>query len=514
MLCLVLRPEGEVVVIEGIGGLGKTWAARAAFETARNSNRFDNYLWISLSRSCSRRRCIENIATCLSIDIGDEMLSSRIRVMIMEYLARRRFLLVLDNAYFVEDNILRYLGIPDPGEQSFGSKVIVTTRTGRAKAVVKPTLVITPQPLSYQASYDLLHEKIGKDVGPDLIENCFGLPLSLILLAGGLCDVPTQEEFINKTGLARQYQSPKVSVFTTMIQLVWFGYFGLPDDTTRLCFKHCLDFPDDEAVPVKDVIILWKAHDLIHRGYHEANFIGMEVLHVLSKHGLIHFEGDDHIRVHDVIRETMRPWREKDYEEELEFYIDNCVQISELFLRGNRYMRNICEDLFFCKGLLRVLDLSFTRIIILPQSISHLFYLRYLLLVECDHLEKIQHIGPLEKLEVLKASGCCSLKSVECGSFDRMRFLEVLDLSRTSIECLPSLAGCTELSQLLLQDCPCLKPEQGTDSNYKSCDTKFIRFPYGVSKKGAVRNLEVRANKDHVNWMDMLWLPSGLTLEL
>lgn len=451
MLYLVLRPEDEVVVIEGIGGLGKTWAARAAFETARNSNRFDNYLWISLSGRCSRRRCIEKIATCLSIDIGKELLSSRIRVMIMEHLARSKFLVVLDNAYFVEDNILRYLGIPDPREQNFGSKVIVTTRTGRATAVVKPTIVITPEPLTYQASYDLLHEKIGKDIDPDLIENCFGMPLSLILLGGALCDVPTQEEFRVLIREAYVAQGPKVSVFTTMIRLVQFGYRRLPSVTARLCFQYCLNFPDDEAVPIKDLIILWIVHDLIPetRGYHEANCIGMEILHVLSKHGLIHFEGEDHIRVHDVIRETVFPEHENGYAELYDWYIDNCIRISELFLRGNHYMRTICEDFFCREGILRVLDLSFTRIIFLPQSISHLSYLRFLLLVECGHLEKIQHIGALEKLEILKASGCCSLKSVESGSFDRMSLLEILDLSKTSIECLPSLAACTKLNKLL-----------------------------------------------------------------
>ena len=161
-----------------------------------------------------------------------------------------------------------------------------------------------------------------------------------------------------------------------------------------------------------------------------------------------------------------------------------------------------------------MLNLSLTRIINLPKSISRLNYLGLLLLVGCGHLEKIQHIGSLEKLKVLDASGCCSLKIVECGSFDRMRFLENLDLSETSIECLPSLAACTELNQLLLQDCPRLKSDQTTETNDKSCAMKFIKFPYGVSEECAVRNLQLGTNKDLVDWMAMLWLPPGLTFEL
>ncbi|VAH72814.1 unnamed protein product [Triticum turgidum subsp. durum] len=547
MLCLILRPEGEVVAIEGTGGLGKTWAAKAAFETARNSNRFDTYIWVSLSTSCSLRRCTEKIATCLSIDIGEELLSSRIRVMIKERLMRRKFLLVLDNAYFVEENILGKLGIPCPREQSLGSKVIVTTRTGRTVSVMDPAILISPQPLTDQASYDLLREKIGRDIDLQLIDNCFGMPLSIILLAGALCDIPTQEssKLISEAYVALR---PKISVFTTMIRLVKFSYHRLPSDTARRCFLYCLLFPDDEAITVKDLIILWKLDGIIQeaRDSHEANCYGEEILHVLLKHGLIHFEGDHHIRIHDVIRETVsQVGRENGYVEQPEKYFDNDIPFeyllakfggrislmntvkeelraspsheffstSTLLLRGNRHMRTISEE-FFCRvGMLRVLDLSFTPIRILPQSISRLFHLRLLLLAGCGHLERIQHIGSLEMLEALSASGCGSLKRVECGSFDRMGLLKILDLSRTSIECLPSLAASVELNQLLLQDCAFLKSERTMETDHKSCDTEFIRFPYGVSKKGAVSNLQIGTSKDLVNWMAMLWLPCGLNFE-
>lgn len=550
MLCLVLRPQGEVVVIEGIGGLGKTWTAKAAFEAARNSNLFDIYIWVSLSRSCSLRRCIEKIAACLSSGTGEELSSQRIRAKIREHLARRKFLLVLDNAYFTEENILEHLGIPHPREQSFGSKIIVTTRTGRALAVMEPATVITPQPLAYQDSYDLLREKIGKDISPsdtlELINNCYGMPLSIILLAGALCDVPTQEEFAELISETYRVQGHKVSPSNTMIRLVDFGYRRLPSDTARHCFLYCLLFPDNEAIPVKDLIIFWIMDGLIQeaRDFHDANCIAMEILQVILKHGLIYLEDDDHVRMHDVIRETVsRLGRGNGYVEQPDWCFDNDVRLeylaklgrrisvmntkkeelcgspycnwtSTLLLRGNRHMRTVSEEFFGRMGLLRVLDLSFTRIKVLPQSISHLLWLRMLLLIGCEHLEKIQHIGPLEMLEVLNASGCSSLKEIECGSFDHMMLLKILDLSRTSIECLPSLAASMELRQLLLQDCPCLESEQTTETNAKPRDTTFVKFPYGVSKTGAVRNLQLGANKDLVDWMAMLWLPRGLIFEL
>ncbi|XBI44567.1 hypothetical protein VPH35_109184 [Triticum aestivum] len=495
MLCLVLPPEGEVVVIEGIGGLGKTWTAKAAFKPQATQIALKTYV--------------------------EELLSSRIRVMIKEHLARRKFLLVLNNVYFLKENILWHLGIPCPREQSLGSKVIVTTRTRRALSVMDPAL------------------KIGKDIDLKLIDNCYGMPLSVILPVGALCDVPTQEEFSKLISEAYVAQGPKVSVFTTMIRLVKFGYHRLPSDTARHCFLYFLLFPNNEAISVKDLIMFWKLDGMIQeassRDSHEANCNGKEIIHVLLKHGLIHSEGDDHIHMHDVVRETVSQLgRDNGYVEQPQRYFDGdirislmntikeelraspsheCFPTSTLLLRGNRHMRTIPEEFFCCVGMLRVLDLSFAPIRILLRSISRLYHLRLLLLVGCGHLQKIQHIGSLHMLEILNASGCGSLKSVECGSFDRMRLLKILDLSGTSIAYLPSLAACMEVTQLLLQDCPCAESEPTRETSHNTCDTESTKFAHGVSKTGAASNLQIGTSKDLVNWMAMLWLPPGPTFE-
>lgn len=137
-----------------------------------------------------------------------------------------------------------------------------------------------------------------------------------------------------------------------------------------------------------------------------------------------------------------------------------------------------------------------------------------LLLIGCDHLEKIQYIGSLALLEVLDASGCGSLKSIDSGSFDRMVLLKVLDLSRTSIKHLPSLSASVELCHLLLQGCPCLGSEQTIVPNAMLSESKLIEFPYGLSKTGAVQNLQLGRIGDLVDWMAMRLLPCGLTFQL
>jgi disease resistance protein RPS2 len=149
-------------------------------------------------------------------------------------------------------------------------------------------------------------------------------------------------------------------------------------------------------------------------------------------------------------------------------------------------------------GILGILDLSFTKIKVLPSSISCLAMLRMLLLIGCDLLEEIQHMGSLVQLEVLNASGCSSLRSIESGSFDCMVLLKVLDLSETSITMLTSITASVELRHLHLQGCAFMQSE----------------LPYGVFKSGAVINLQLGSIENLAYWMDMLWLPCGLTFQL
>ncbi|XP_052138731.1 probable disease resistance protein At4g27220 [Oryza glaberrima] len=551
MFRLLFRPEVGSIVIEGIGGSGKTWAAKAAYQVARTNNLFDDYIWVSLSINCSLRRCIDKIIACLSCEIREDLPVQRTKMMINEYLTKRKFLLVLDNAYFTEENILEHLGVPHPRRQNIGSKVIVTTRTGRTRGAVVPDTVIIPQPLTYEESYNLLRTKIGKEVGSshilDLTSNFYGIPLSVILLAGVFCDVPNQDTLRELVHKAYITLGTKVSVFHTLQRLVKFAYHQLPNDQARHCFLYCLLFPEDQGIPVNDLIRFWIFDDLIIQSskFHEASHIGKEILDVLLKRGMLYLEDNDHVRMHDVIRETVSGYgKENGYREQLDWkvdnpatklerlsklstrislmntemeYLDGSVQglwISSLLLRGNSRMKYISEEFFHHVGMPGIVDLSFTRIKVLPNSISYLTTLRMLLLSGCGHLEEIQHIASLAQLEVLDASCCRSLRSIESGSFDHMMLLKLLDLSATSIKFLPSLPASRELRHLLLHNCPCLGSENTMRSNAILSDVKYIRFPYGVSKTGAVQNMQLGRIEDIMDWVDMLWLPCGLNFQL
>ncbi|WVZ68526.1 hypothetical protein U9M48_017457 [Paspalum notatum var. saurae] len=363
----------------------------------------------------------------------------------------------------------------------------------------------------------------------DLISYCYGMPLIIILLAGVLCDAPTEEAFTN-VHVALQTQ---ISVFNTMQKIVKFVYYHLPSDNVRQCLLYCLLFPEDRGVTVKELLRYWIMDGLLQKtvDFDEANNIGKQILDVLIKHGMVYLDDNEHVRMHDVIWEVVsRFGKDMGYQEQNNWYFSNpiikfehlatysrrillmdtemeCLYgsphflfLSSLLLRRNYLLKAISERFFCYMDGLGILDLSFTSIEVLPPSISCLTRLRMLLLIGCDNLKEIQHIAPLVQLEVLDASGCVSLKSVGSGSFDCMVLLKILDLSATSITSLASIPASVELRHLNLQNCPFVGSE----------------LHYGVSKGGVVRNLHLGdiGIEDLEDWMGMLWLPRGLTFKL
>ena len=117
-----------------------------------------------------------------------------------------------------------------------------------------------------------------------------------------------------------------------------------------------------------------------------------------------------------------------------------------------------CEHLekLEMEGLKRLTLLDLSRACALkeiPDQLSRSSKLRQLLLPDCKNLEKLPELKDLTKLEDLNLSGCQVLKEIEKQSFERMTLLQKLNLSETQIESVPALSNPSNLRQLLLEKC-------------------------------------------------------------
>ncbi|KAK3424065.1 hypothetical protein EUGRSUZ_F00839, partial [Eucalyptus grandis] len=114
----------------------------------------------------------------------------------------------------------------------------------------------------------------------------------------------------------------------------------------------------------------------------------------------------------------------------------NCPKLTRLSLKFNMSLEAIPKSFFkHLKGL-KVLNLSYTRLMELPDTISHLESLEALLLQKCEklcHIPCVQRLGSLRKLDL---RGCAVLREVPEG-MEMLVKLTYLDLRGTKIEVLP-----------------------------------------------------------------------------
>ncbi|XP_052193542.1 disease resistance protein At4g27190-like isoform X3 [Diospyros lotus] len=104
-----------------------------------------------------------------------------------------------------------------------------------------------------------------------------------------------------------------------------------------------------------------------------------------------------------------------------------CPSLEKLSLQQNYDLMVIPSSFFLCMPALKVLNLSYTSIKCLPESISKLVNLEELFLRGCDLLMELPiEIGELEKLELFDLEGTpLSYLPEEIGKIDQLRSLKV-----------------------------------------------------------------------------------------
>ncbi|XP_052182609.1 putative disease resistance protein At4g19050 isoform X2 [Diospyros lotus] len=122
--------------------------------------------------------------------------------------------------------------------------------------------------------------------------------------------------------------------------------------------------------------------------------------------------------------------------------LSDCTSLKELHAKSFEHM----------SCLLR-LDLSGTKITVVPD-LSKLCNLRHLLLKNCSDLSDVPQLGSLTKLVELNLHGIRSLRRADF--VEHMNRLQILDLSGTQLEQLPSRSRLENLNELYLRGCPCL----------------------------------------------------------
>ncbi|KAB2063501.1 hypothetical protein ES319_A10G220200v1 [Gossypium barbadense] len=444
-----------LIGVWGMGGIGKTTIMKDVHNRLLEESKFRNLIWVTVSQDFDIRRLQKNIAFQLGEELSDDddaiVRAGKLSKMLR---GQMRYVLILDDVW--ERFSLEDVGILEPTTNN-GCKLVLTTHSERVAESMGFKKVEVPC-FSMEEAMNLFLSKVGQDMLPNptleplmklAVRECDGLPLAVVTLAGcmrGKSDPRMWENAIDELrGNIRNINDMEDKVYGCL-KFSYDRLQGIDQD----CLLYCALYPEDHEINKNEIIEYWMEEGLIDEmGSRKAMGRSRHsILQKLKENCLLERVQDRPcIKMHDLVRDmalhitrkrflvkagmqlkevpNMEEWGE-DLEKVslMRNFISTspqtmkCLKFPKLttLLLSRNALKEIPESFFEHFPNLKILDLSYTRLQSLPNSISF-----------------------LEKLTVLLLRGCWNLKSLPCLS--KLQALKKLDLGRSGIGEITHLTG-------------------------------------------------------------------------
>ncbi|PIA24746.1 hypothetical protein AQUCO_48800001v1, partial [Aquilegia coerulea] len=487
----------------GMGGVGKTTMMKNINNLLLEQKiRFNKVIWVTVSKDATVQKLQSNIAMAVKVDLSKEHDEAIMAALLLKAFHRMgRFVLILDDMW--EEFSLHDLGVPMPTKEN-GCKLVLTTRSSEVCHKMECESIIKAELLSEEEGWELFINKYGADLPPgveevarDIVKECACLPLAIITTAVAMRGkVDIQDWKGSLTDLQE-----RTSLFNDMeakvIERLKFSYNHL-DKISQNCFLYCALYPEDWEIKEYELINYWIIEGLIQgRSSEDEIDCGYRILNILKSCCMLEELYKDktrrglrkYVKMHDLIRDMAlnigrtnpkllikagaqyrKNTAKEDWPEDLErasFMVNaievvtispECPRLLTLFLAKNPLTRMIASDFFLHMKGLTVLNLCFTWISFLPESISNLVNLRGLLLSHCYSLRAVPSLSKLQSLIVLKLNytsieelpqgmemlinlKCLNLRStkqlqetIPVGLLRNLSSLQELDLSKIGVD--------------------------------------------------------------------------------
>lgn len=432
----------SVIPIVGMAGIGKTTLAKLVFDAVDDGEFFDETLWVSVSDDFDHQNILGSVLVALSRNMGRV---ENIDVMVdrlQQELEGKKFLLVLDdvlNENYEKWDRLRnfFLGISGIN----GSAIIVTTHSRKVASIMEtsPGCRYELKPLSCDESWSIISEAVSGNggepitsdleaIGKEIAEKCEGLPLAARVFGRMM-----RLRFgIEEWSLLRDLHVWDAPVNKILLPIK-LNYDRLPL-TVRRCLVYCSIFPKGTKMGKEQLIELWMAEGFLGTSNGRMEDRGNQCFSCLiDNYFLVDVERDE--------LENIRSCNMNNIVHDLAFYLSKSEVYSEaypdvddlshiryanlscdtenaqeFFKTGGRKLRSLFSrdfihdswnfkslrtlsldgaDIWELQGSigklkhLRYLDVSRTHITALPDSITYLYNLQTLRLVECRSLQAL-----------------------------------------------------------------------------------------------------------------------------
>ncbi|XP_077227826.1 disease resistance protein At4g27190-like [Tasmannia lanceolata] len=451
--------------IWGMGGVGKTTVMKSLNNSAEITQLFEIVIWVTVSKDWSLRNVQNTIAKRLSLNLGSDESNDNMATRIYQELERKKFILLLDDMW--EKIELDNVGIPRINLEN-GSKIVLTTRRLQVCKLMDTDVEIRVDILSEEEAWKLFQNKVGdvvenpsiQSLAKDVMKECHGLPLSIIVVGGSLRKEANVHVWKNALN---ELCSPTTCEIEDMEEQVFkrlkFSFDRLNNDNTKNCFLYGALYPEDHEIRIDRLIEYWRGEGFINGAgaYDKGHAI---VKHLIDA-SLFESAETYSVKMHDVMRDLAlritsptgdgyrflvsagvdisKPPKEKEWEnvERISLMRNElnslppspyCLKLLTLLLQRNRTLTKIPASFFDHMASLRVLDLSDTSIESLPESVSNLVSLRALFLNNCENLKTLtSQVGALKELDVLALGDGTEIDClpIEIEELTKLRLLDV-----------------------------------------------------------------------------------------
>ncbi|KAF7105711.1 hypothetical protein CFC21_106490 [Triticum aestivum] len=480
----------QVLPIIGMGGLGKTTLAKMVYNDQGVQQHFQLKMWHCVSNNFDVMALLKSIielAVSGRCDMPDtiELLQRKLE----QVIDQRRFILVLDDVWNEDErkweDVLKPLLCSVGGP---GSVIVVTTRSQKVASIMQTLGPHKLACLSEQDSWELFAQKAYSNsveqeqselvsIGRRIVNKCRGLPLALKTMGGFLSSYQQVQEW--KAIEESNIRDNNVRGKDEIMSILKLSYTHLSSEMKQ-CFAFCAVFPKDYEMDKDKLIQLWIANGFIQeKGTMDLTLTGEFIFSELVWRSFL--QDQNVVVVNKPIHETI-VYKMHDLMHDLAKDVtDECATVEELtqqkaslkyvchlkmpeaklekmsrLWKGRTYLRTLLPPsnshkdfkelvqvstslralhcypyrISICKAInakhLRYLDLSYSNISKLPDSICVLYNLQTLRLICCRKLQQLpKNMARLRKLIHLYLYDCYHLKSTS-PNFGLLNNLHIL----------------------------------------------------------------------------------------
>ncbi|KAB2005784.1 hypothetical protein ES319_D11G294800v1 [Gossypium barbadense] len=508
-------PDLKIIGINGRPGVGKTMLVKEAARRAREENRFDEVVMVTVSWNPNIKRIQREIADALGLKLDEETVFAR-AMRLQQWLKKqdKRVLLILDDIWDGQRLELEQVGIAIEGDQSIASeedlgrplmqnisengfqkfsavrfKILLTSKSRQVLIDMKTEEIFDVHVLTDEEAMGWIQKVVGnaanqpgyRQLLTQVVKNCAGFPVAISAIAIAL----RTQNFNHLVEALRKETKPiakKEEALKSVYFTIEWSYSMLENPQLQSFFQLCALLPRGSDIHVSDLL-------RYNSGLRIASNVSTleeakKCLNKLKDAGLLlSSDNNEVVKMHDIVRDVaiwiaseekrMFVIEDENRIEELlkERKLNSCAAISLPYSSNNKLPDNLecprlkllvlfnknpsleVPDNFF-KRMSELLILDFTGMDFasLPSSFTSLRNLQRLRFDECK-LNDIAIVAKLKQLDTLKIlSSDIQRLPQEIGGLTRLKSLDLSNCSKLKVIPDKIISGLPYLEELLMRN--------------------------------------------------------------